>query len=58
MKKIIFLILLGCFMAIFLPSCLKNCTCENPDTGKVSDIDIDPAESCSAYSNADRGICS
>jgi len=58
MKKLLFLIILGGGMILFLPSCIKNCTCENPDTGVITDIEIDPAESCNAYSNAARGECS
>ena len=58
MKKLIFLVIFGCGMALFLQSCIKNCTCENPDTNKVVDIEIDPSESCSDYSNKDWGVCS
>jgi len=57
MKKILVIIILVC-MAPLVQSCTKSCTCVNPDTDKTTEIDIDPAENCSAYSNADRGSCS
>ena len=58
MKKLIFLIVFGCFLSFFLQSCVKGCTCENPDTNKITDIEISPFESCSDYSNKTLGVCS
>ena len=56
MKKL-FIIISLVFGAFFWQSCTKTCTCI-PDKGNPTEIEIDPSESCSIYSNAERGKCS
>jgi hypothetical protein len=58
MKKTIILIVFGCGMAFLSQSCESSCACENPETGKITDIDIQPSESCSDYSGPVYGNCS
>ncbi|MCL2245599.1 MAG: hypothetical protein FWC10_00575 [Lentimicrobiaceae bacterium] len=56
MKKIILIIFLGC-AALFLHSCIKTCTCIKPNSN-AQELEIDPSESCSAYSGEEWGECS
>lgn len=57
MKKLVLLLMLA--SAVMLcTSCVKSCVCVNPDTDVVTDLNIDPTESCSNYSSSDRGTCS
>jgi hypothetical protein len=58
MKKITLITILVCSIAFLSQSCVKSCTCINPDTDRVTDLEIDPSESCSDYSNATLGNCS
>jgi hypothetical protein len=56
MKKIIFIIFLGC-IAIFLQSCTQTCICIDRNN-KVREIEIDPTEQCSERSGETLGDCS
>jgi len=57
MKKLILLVILG-IGTFFMFSCTKSCTCVNPDTEKVKEIEINPSEKCSSRSNSTLGDCS
>ena len=56
MKKLILLVILGIGISPFF-SCTRSCTCENPNTGKVQEIEVDPSEKCSSRSNSTLGDC-
>ena len=52
MKKTILIIIVLALVTPFLYSCTKSCTCENPDNGKVKEVEVDPSEKCSSRSDA------
>jgi hypothetical protein len=56
MKKILFIIFLG-FVALLLQSCTKTCYCVN-DNNQPTELEVDPAEDCSARSSDLVGVCS
>jgi hypothetical protein len=57
MKKLILLVILG--IGIFCAfSCTKSCTCDNPKTGEVHEIEVSPSENCSSHSTVELGSCS
>ena len=59
MKKITLITILACSIALLSQSCVKSCLCINPNaTPPETEIEIDPAASCSDYSNATLGTCS
>jgi len=57
MKKLILLVILG-IGTFFVFSCTKSCTCDNPNTGVVQEIEVDPSDNCSSHSNVELGSCS
>jgi len=54
MKKTLVIILALALFAPFVYSCTKSCTCENPDTGTVTEIEVKPDEKCSKLTNSSR----
>jgi len=54
MKKTLVIILALAVLAPFLYSCTKSCTCVNPDTDKVTEIEVQPNEKCSKLDNSSR----
>ncbi|MCL2289358.1 MAG: hypothetical protein FWC34_01445 [Bacteroidetes bacterium] len=61
MKKNIVLTAFICSSILLLASCVKTCTCENPDANKPpTEIEVNPSESCSdySYSSANLATCS
>lgn len=55
MKKILFFVLFFLSTTLFW-GCEKLCVCTLPGS-TPTEIDINPSESCSDYSNAERGNC-
>jgi hypothetical protein len=49
MNKFILFVMLGC-MTLLLSSCTKTCACEDRNNNH-KELEIDPAQSCTAYSD-------
>jgi hypothetical protein len=56
MKKISLIVELLILITI-LVSCEKFCTCTNPDTSNLTEIEINPDDECSDYSDSTIGDC-
>ena len=56
MRKFLYIVFLG-FVALFLQSCTKTCFCRD-DNNRTTELEIDPAEECSARSSEEMGVCS
>ena len=56
MRKFVYIILL-LFAALFLQSCTKTCFCRD-DNNRIRELEVNPAEECSARSSEELGDCS
>lgn len=54
MKK---MLLLSALTALLFCGCGKYCSCTNPDTQNVNEIEVNYNDDCQSYSNNNRGDC-